>query len=125
MADRSMTRRYGPRRLAQARDFDAKQGVMTHPAAQHSIFLATPCYGGLATIAYMSSVLALQRACMERKIGLQVELGGGDALIPRAVGDWRSWVRATRAVDGDRSSGSPGRSRGGTLALRAEREGDQ
>jgi hypothetical protein len=49
-----------------------------------SIFLATPCYGGLATIAYMSSVLALQRACTERRIGLQVELGGGDALISRA-----------------------------------------
>jgi hypothetical protein len=59
---------------------------MTTPPAQHSIFLATPCYGGLATIAYMTSVLALQRACMERRIGLQVELGGGDALIPRARG---------------------------------------
>jgi hypothetical protein len=51
-----------------------------------SIFLATPCYGGLATTAYMSSVLALQRECIERRVGLQVELGGGDALIPRARG---------------------------------------
>lgn len=59
---------------------------MTQPPAQVSIFLATPCYGGLATIAFMSSVLALQRACIERRIGLQVELGGGDALIPRARG---------------------------------------
>jgi len=56
------------------------------PAQPPSIFLATPCYGGLATTAYMSSVLALQRVCMERRIGLQVELGGGDALIPRARG---------------------------------------
>ncbi len=54
--------------------------------AQTSIFLATPCYGGLAHIAYMGSVLALQRACAERCVGLQVELGGGDALIPRARG---------------------------------------
>jgi hypothetical protein len=55
---------------------------MTTPAP--SIFLATPCYGGLAATAFMSSVLALQRTCIERRIGLQVELGGGDALIPRA-----------------------------------------
>lgn len=51
-----------------------------------SIFLATPCYGGLASIAYTSSLLALQRACIERRIGLHVELGGGDALITRARG---------------------------------------
>ena len=50
---------------------------MTTPNATPSIFLATPCYGGLTTIAYMSSVLALQRACIERRTGLQVELGGG------------------------------------------------
>ena len=56
------------------------------PSETRSIFLATPCYGGLANIAYVTSVLALQRACIERRIGLQVELGGGDALIPRARG---------------------------------------
>ena len=51
-----------------------------------SIFLATPCYGGLANIAYVTSVLALQRACMANRVGLHVELGGGDALLPRARG---------------------------------------
>ena len=59
---------------------------MITPNATTSIFLVTPCYGGLTTIAYMSSVLALQRACIERRTGLQVELGGGDALISRARG---------------------------------------
>ncbi|HEX5380545.1 MAG TPA: hypothetical protein VFW47_18350 [Phenylobacterium sp.] len=49
-----------------------------------SIFLATPCYGGLAHIHFMGSVLALQRACAEKGVGLEVELGGGDALITRA-----------------------------------------
>lgn len=49
-----------------------------------SIFLATPCYGGLAHIHFMRSVLELQAACAERGIGLHVELGGGDALITRA-----------------------------------------
>jgi hypothetical protein len=59
---------------------------MTTTPAPPTIFLATPCYGGLATIAWVSSVLALQRACIDRRIGLQVELAGGDALIPRARG---------------------------------------
>ena len=53
-------------------------------AEGRSIFLATPCYGGLAHIHYMTSVLALQKACQARGVGLHVELGGGDALITRA-----------------------------------------
>lgn len=48
------------------------------------IFLATPCYGGMAHIHYMRSVLAFQTACQARGIGLHVELSGGDALITRA-----------------------------------------
>ena len=48
------------------------------------IFLATPCYGGLATTHYIRSVLALQTACAQRGVGLHVELTGGDALITRA-----------------------------------------
>lgn len=51
-----------------------------------SIFLATPCYGGQAHIQYIRSLLELQAACAARGVGLQVELGGGDALIPRARG---------------------------------------
>jgi hypothetical protein len=55
-------------------------------AAAPKIFLATPCYGGVAHIHYMRSVLDLQAACAGRDVGLQVELGGGDALITRARG---------------------------------------
>lgn len=51
---------------------------------QRSIFLATPCYGGMASINYMRSVLDLQAACAARGVGLEVHLGGGDALITRA-----------------------------------------
>lgn len=58
--------------------------VKSPPAAKRSIFLATPCYGGMASINYMRSVLDLQAACAERGIGLEVFLGGGDALITRA-----------------------------------------
>lgn len=49
-----------------------------------SIFVATPCYGGVATIQYMSSILDLQKACLAKGVGLHVELVGGDALITRA-----------------------------------------
>jgi hypothetical protein len=48
------------------------------------IWLAAPCYGGMANIAFMRSVLDLQAACQQRGIGLHVELMGGDALITRA-----------------------------------------
>lgn len=74
-----MSRRSKPRTAASATQRPAKN---VGPAA--SIFLATPCYGGMASINYMRSVLDLQAACAERGVGLQVELGGGDALITRA-----------------------------------------
>jgi hypothetical protein len=48
------------------------------------VYLATPCYGGMLTLQFMQSVLALQEACRERGIGLFVDLMGGDALITRA-----------------------------------------
>lgn len=51
---------------------------------QAKIYLATPCYGGLANIRYMRSVLDLQAACQARGVGLTVDLSGGDALITRA-----------------------------------------
>ena len=49
-----------------------------------SIFLATPCYAGLAHALFMRGVLALGPALSARRIGLHVELGGGEALIGRA-----------------------------------------
>ncbi len=49
-----------------------------------SIFLATPCYAGLAHALFTRSLLALRPACAERRVGLSVELGGGEALIGRA-----------------------------------------
>ena len=48
------------------------------------VYLATPCYGGMLTLQFMQSVLALQQACRERGIGLHIDLMGGDALITRA-----------------------------------------
>jgi hypothetical protein len=47
------------------------------------VFLATPCYGGLASARYMRSLIALRSACADRNIRLHVELSGGEALIGR------------------------------------------
>lgn len=54
------------------------------PAAETTIFLATPAYGGQVTVQFMNSVLDLQAACRDRGIGLVVEMMGGEALITRA-----------------------------------------
>lgn len=54
------------------------------PGAQPFIYLATPCYGGMVNLHFMTSVLALQEACRARGVGLYVDLIGGDALITRA-----------------------------------------
>jgi len=52
--------------------------------AEPSIYLATPCYGGLAHALYARSLLALRGACAQQGVAVEVDLGGGDALIGRA-----------------------------------------
>ena len=52
------------------------------------LFVATPCYGGQLHALYMRSLLALADACSARGIRVDVELGGGEALISR----WRGAV---------------------------------
>lgn len=51
--------------------------------ADPSLYLATPCYGGLAYSPYMSALLALRPACQIRGVGLRIDLSGGEALIGR------------------------------------------
>jgi hypothetical protein len=63
-----------------------------------SIFLATPCYGGLAHAIYMRSLLALRPACAARRVELHVELGGGEALIGRARAAMMAKFLAGRAT---------------------------
>jgi hypothetical protein len=57
---------------------------MTSQAAPTSILLATPAYGGLASVLFFRSLLDLQSACEARGVGLKIEMTGGDALITRA-----------------------------------------
>ncbi len=48
------------------------------------IVVATPCYGGLVTQTYMTSVLKLTQHAARGDLDLDVMLLGGDALISRA-----------------------------------------
>jgi hypothetical protein len=50
----------------------------------HSVFIATPCFGGLVTQGYMQSVLALMQCCAPYNIQLTLALLGNDALITRS-----------------------------------------
>ncbi|MCQ8241476.1 hypothetical protein [Rhizosaccharibacter radicis] len=55
---------------------------MTRPAGPH-VFIATPCYGGLVTQAYMESVVGLMAAAPGRELALTLAMLGQDALITR------------------------------------------
>lgn len=46
--------------------------------------MAGACYGGLAGAGLLRSLLNLRRACAERGVPLQIDLGGGEALMSRA-----------------------------------------
>jgi hypothetical protein len=48
-----------------------------------SLYLASPCYGGVAQARFMRALLALRAACTRREIPLQLDLGGGEALTSR------------------------------------------
>jgi len=76
--------------------------------AQPFIYLASCCYGGLAHARFMRSVLALRAECARRDIALQLDLGGGEALISRARAGMLARFLATTAthllfVDGDQA----------------------
>jgi hypothetical protein len=55
-------------------------------AMQHvpTLFIATPCYGGLVTSSYTNSLMALYAACLGRRMPLTWHLMEDDAMITRA-----------------------------------------
>jgi hypothetical protein len=60
--------------------------------------VATPCYGGQSTVAYVNSVLALQRSCLERGVKINFNFRTGEALIARARADMVGEFLATDAT---------------------------
>lgn len=48
-----------------------------------SIFIATPCYGGMVTQEFTQSLLNFLVSCFQNKINCHIELAGGESLIPR------------------------------------------
>lgn len=63
-----------------------------------SIMVATPCYGGQATVAYVNSALALQRSCLERGVKISFNFRTGEALITRARADMVGEFLASEAT---------------------------
>lgn len=68
------------------------------PADAPHIMVGTPCYGGQLTTAYMTSALALQRACIGRGIDIQFNYRHGEALITRARADLAGEFLESRAT---------------------------
>jgi hypothetical protein len=51
---------------------------------QPNVVVLTPCYGGMVSALYASSMMKLYAACAARAIPLRWNMGGGDAMITRA-----------------------------------------
>jgi hypothetical protein len=62
------------------------------------VMVATPCYGGQATVAYVNSALGLQRSCLERGVKINFNFRTGEALITRARADMVGEFLATDAT---------------------------
>jgi hypothetical protein len=55
-----------------------------HEGNSLELVIATPCYGGVATTLYLTSLLKLERACRARGLSLGWVFVTNDSLIPRA-----------------------------------------
>jgi hypothetical protein len=62
-----------------------------------SLYLASPCYGGVAQARFMRSLMALRAACARRAVPLQLDLGGGEALTSRGRAAMMATFLATEA----------------------------
>jgi len=49
-----------------------------------TVFLSTPCYGGLCLDAYAASIVKLQQLCARRNIGLMLDTTENESLVHRA-----------------------------------------
>jgi hypothetical protein len=72
-----------PGRLCYPPPFILPQDRKLLPDQPH-VVIATPCYGGQLTMAYVDSVLKLQAACIARAIRIDFDLRANEALITRA-----------------------------------------
>jgi hypothetical protein len=53
-------------------------------APRATLFIATPCFGGLVTTGYMSSILKLMQSAEQYGVAISVNLLGRDSLITRS-----------------------------------------
>jgi hypothetical protein len=83
-------------RLAILPHFIFPEDTRLLPDAPH-VVIATPCYGGQLTMAYVDSVLRLQAACIARAIRIDFDLRANEALITRARNDLAARFLASTA----------------------------
>jgi len=53
-------------------------------AERQSLFIATPCYGGMVHVSYMQSIIALTRTLDEHDVDYSIVTMSGESLITRA-----------------------------------------
>lgn len=54
------------------------------PSGNILLFIATPCFGGVVTTGYMSSILMLMQAAQQHGISVSINMLGRDSLITRS-----------------------------------------
>jgi len=52
--------------------------------SQRSLFIATPCFGGMVTTGYMSSILKLMQAAQQHDVAVSINMLGRDSLVTRS-----------------------------------------
>lgn len=57
---------------------------MNLPADFTGLMVATPCYGGTATVGFFNSVLRLALGCKDKQLVCEVVMSPGDSLVTRA-----------------------------------------
>ena len=60
-----------------------------------SILFSTPCYGGVCTTAYLTSVMRLQRELISAGMDNDFNIGWNESLVTRARNEMASWFLKT------------------------------
>ena len=67
------------------RPTQVRQVAAPEPEPKRTVlYLATPCYACCMTVQYLTSVLALQGACIQRGVELTIDFIGNESLVQRA-----------------------------------------
>ena len=63
-----------------------------------TVYLATPCYGGMVTAGYALSLLRAVKHCEQAGVGLEIATSSGDSLVTRARNNMLALFMASKAT---------------------------